>query len=263
MARVVSENTLPYKATKENIEKLLEAVVKKQKNEQEIKAIYSGGKYEECKRTLITLELISKDMELTEQGRNIYYSNQNEKELEWYKVIRSYKPYDNFIEYLINNKNDEIVEIDAEEVKAYWGKNSYGASDINIKEGVRTFGNILEISNLGKLIKGTNKTHTRLQIDLKKIRNIQNQLKFATNNDISVENKDIEAKDKEDLYEPKEELIKDDIIKNEPLIEDYNKNFYLEENRKRVPNINIDVNMTDWDIEKIEKVVEILNKFYK
>lgn len=92
MARNVNENTLPYKTTKENLEKLLEAVVKRQKNEQEIRAIYSGGKYEECKRTLITLELINKDMELTEIGRNVYYSNQEEKNLEWYKVIERYKP---------------------------------------------------------------------------------------------------------------------------------------------------------------------------
>ena len=258
MARVVSENTLPYKATKENIEKLLDAVVKKQRNEQEIKAIYSGGKYEECKRTLITLELISKDMELTEQGRNIYYSNQGERELEWYKVIRNYKPYENFIEYLMNNKSDDIIEIDAEDVKAYWGKNSYGASDINIQEGVRTFGNILEISNLGKLIKGTNKTNTRLHIDLNKIRKIQSQSEVNINNDIE---EDIE--NKEDLLESKKELIEDNITHNELLIEDPNKIYCLEDKKKNVPNINIDVNMTDWDIDKIERVVEILNKFYK
>lgn len=259
MARVVSENTLPYKATKENIEKLLDAVVKKQRNEQEIKAIYSGGKYEECKRTLITLELINKEMELTEQGRNIYYSNQNEKEVEWYKVIKNYKPYENFIEYLINNRNDDLVEIDAEDVKSYWGKNSYGASDINIQEGVRTFGNILEISNLGKLIKGTNKTNTRLQIDLKEIRRIQNQPVLTNKENVEEDHKDEKIKDKEEnMYEAKEELLPNNFS-----VQDLENKAYVEENKKIAPNINIDVNMTDWDIDKIEKVVNILSRFYK
>lgn len=260
MAKILRENTLPYKTTKENIQKLLEAVVKKSKNEQEIKAIYSGGKYEECKRSLIILNLISKDLELTDQGRNIYYSNQEEKEKEWYKVIKEYKPYENFIEYLINNKNDAQIEIDAEEVKAYWGKNSYGASDVNIQEGVRTFGNILEISNLGKMIKGTSKAKTRLQINLDKIKKLQEQLE----NDIE-ENKEINA-DKEYLKdEEKKEIIKKELPKNDIALEktDEIDNVCVENSKKNVPNINIDVNMTEWDVEKIEKVVEILNRFYK
>lgn len=259
MARVVSENTLPYKTTKENIEKLLAAVVKKAKNEPEIKAIYSGGKYDECKRTLITLELINKDMELTEQGKNVYYSNQEERNKEWYMVIKNYKPYENFIQYLINSKSEDVLEIDAEEVKAYWGRNSYGASGINIQEGVRTFGNILEIANLGKMIKGTNKTNTRLQIDLKSIRKFQNQT-----NDEPEKHKELKQVESSNYNEEENEIIKNNLIKKENDINIPNKdNVLLEEKRKDVPNINIDVNMTDWEIDKIEKVVEILSKFYK
>lgn len=237
--------TLPVGANKDNVEKLLEAIKRKSGDEKGINATYSGAQFANVKRALETLGLI-KDYTLTDLGKNILYStDEKEKEAAFLKAIMSYEPYEYCLNYLAQSKCGK--EIKASDVKNYWGKNNYGSSERNREDAFPIFACFLELAGIGELIIGRRGNESRINctIELDKIIN-----EFDTNREFKMQQSQTESTlsvDKSNSHEP---IVQMTMTSNEI---DYDPKFAPETyvNLKKQPIVNINVDMSDWNIEKI------------
>lgn len=236
---------LPIGANKDNVEKLLEAIKRKSGDEKGINATYGGAQFASVKRALDTLGLI-KDYTLTELGRNIMYStDETEKKGAYLKAIMSYEPYEYCLNYLAQSKCGK--EIKASDVKNYWGKNNYGSSERNREDAFPIFACFLELAGIGELIIGRRGNESRINcsVELDKIIN-----EYDINRKIRTEESQSESM-----------LSVDKGISHEPVVEmpmtskeiECDSKFTSEThiNSIKQPIVNINVDMSDWDIEKI------------
>lgn len=239
---------LPIGANKENITKFLDAVKRKSGDEKGINAIYGGAQFGAVRRTLEALGLI-KDYALTELGKEIMYSNNadNIQEL-YFKAIMQYQPYEYCLTFLSQSITNN--EIKATDVKNFWGKNNYGTGERNREDAFSTFVCFLELAGIGQFTIGRRGNESRLtcHIDLKsKIDNfnIQNEMSGqenggnVTNEDITMLHNDTTLGNL--LVQPKSEIEHYSI----PQV-------HSATNLKYQPTININVDMSDWENEKIE-----------
>ena len=158
------KKSLPYFATKENVMKLIEATKLKEGVEESIRSFFGKGKYQDTKRALQAFGVISDDMKLTDIGRIIAYSSEEEAEKEWFKIIMNYPPYEEFIQsFRINNKNGND-SIELEEVKRFWGLRNYGSSDNNRNDALTTFAYFIVMAGIGEFKIGRQKNPSRIVI---------------------------------------------------------------------------------------------------
>ena len=215
----IKKEALPYNSTKENVKKLIDAVKLKEGAEESIKSYFGKGKYQDTKRTLQTFDVISEDMKLTEKGRVIAYSSDEVVENEWFKILMSYAPYEEFIQsYRINNK-DGNNSIDLEEIKKFWGLRDYGSSDNNRNEALTTFAYFIVMSGIGEFIIGRKKSPSRVVINRSKL---EEKLDLTlSEEDVLVEKQNNDTAIKKDFSEDEIE-----IEPNETCDTDSKKDFY-------------------------------------
>lgn len=215
----IKKEALPYNSTKENVKKLIDAVKLKEGAEESIKSYFGKGKYLDTKRTLQTFDVISEDMKLTEKGRVIAYSSDEVVENEWFKILMSYAPYEEFIQsYRINNK-DGNNSIDLEEIKKFWGLRDYGSSDNNRNEALTTFAYFIVMSGIGEFIIGRKKSPSRVVINRSKL---EEKLGLTSSEEnVVVEKQNNDTAIKKDFSEDEIE-----IESNESCDTDSKKDFY-------------------------------------
>lgn len=215
----IKKEALPYNSTKENVKKLIDAVKLKEGAEESIKSYFGKGKYLDTKRTLQTFDVISEDMKLTEKGRVIAYSSDEVVENEWFKILMSYAPYEEFIQsYRINNK-DGNNSIDLEEIKKFWGLRDYGSSDNNRNEALTTFAYFIVMSGIGEFIIGRKKSPSRVVINRSKL---EEKLGLTSSEEnVLVEKQNNDTAIKKDFLEDEIE-----IESNESCDTDSKKDFY-------------------------------------
>lgn len=250
------ENNLPAYTTSDNIILLLDVYKKKNGKEDEAKMMFGKGNstYSNTKSALRILELINEDdCTLTESGRTIAYSNEDEKKIEILDVITSYSPYEAVLHNIL--KEGESFETDIEVITNFWGRFGRGSSQGNLEEAAKLFGNIIQYVGLGQFVIGRKGKKTRV---------IWNSDAYEIFHETIGKCREAEPANDEEALEnqPKESMDKldDDIEKKDTneLLDESERSIDLD---KKIPNIKnkectypsitINVDMSQWSEEKI------------
>lgn len=251
-----SNNNLPAYTTVENILSLIDTLKRKNKNEDEIKAIFGKGDsvYANSKSAIRAFGLIENDsLDFTKEGREIAFSQGNDKKTEMIKILKSYAPYEVFLFSLLKKDNVSKTEID--EIVNFWGKANYGSTQRNMEDAAKLFMSIIDFIEFGKFIKGAKGSITRVEwnTDIKAKINSLNQgnsvviLKDDTNTTTQdiIETSIIDAVPVE---EEQEENTPDVIIAKERNVKLFKKPI----SAVSFPTITINVDMSGWSDEKIK-----------
>ncbi len=253
-----NNNNLPAYTTVENILSLIDTLKRKNKNEDEAKAIFGKGDsaYINTKSALRAFSLIENEsLDFTNEGREVAYSQGSDKKIEIIKILKSYPPYEIFLFSLL--KKDDVTKTEIDEIVNFWGKAHYGSTQRNMEDAAKLFMSILDFIEFGKFIKGVKGTTTRIEwnTDIKVKINSLNQnsptvvQKEDTNTKVqdTIEASVIDTEPVEDEQVEQEENILD-VVANERNVKLIKKPI----SAVSFPNITINVDMSDWSDEKIK-----------
>lgn len=253
-----NNNNLPAYTTAENILSLIDTLKRKNKNEDEAKAIFGKGEsaYTNSKSAIRAFGLIENtSLDFTKEGREIAFSQGSDKKAEMIKILKSYAPYEVFLYSLL--KKDDVTKTDIDEIVNFWGKANYGSTQRNREDAAKLFMSILEAIEFGKFIKGAKGSTTRIEwkTDIKAKINSLNQ-----NNPTVAQKEDAHTKDQDSIEEgvintapvedgqEEQEENTTDVVANER----NGKLIKKPINAASFPNITINVDMSDWSDEKIK-----------
>jgi len=156
-------SSLPAYTTMENMLKLIEALRRKNNDEEEVKPIFGmcDFTFRNTKSVLRRFGIIEEsNMDFTDVGRQIAYAeNDEERRNIMYSIIMNYPPYKCLL-LNIDAKKEQQTELDS--IIAFWGKNGYGSSERNRKQGAALFANIIKYVGFGKFIRGHGKFPSRI-----------------------------------------------------------------------------------------------------
>lgn len=252
------KKSLPYFTTKDNVTKLIEATKLKEGAEESIRSFFGKGKYQDTKRTLQAFNVISDDMKLTDIGRIIAYSSEDEAEREWFKIVMNYPPYEEFIQsFRINKKNgNDMIEL--EEVKRFWGLRDYGSSDNNRNDALTTFAYFIVMAGIGDFKIGRQKNPSRIIIARNKL---EEKLKLLSNsnNEVLISNNNTDSQECENKKqnEDKEEIKEIEVIGKTKSDEYYTINIPTESGAVK---IYIPKDTTKEDAELIKDMINVILK---
>lgn len=252
MEKENKNNALIYAITKENINRLINSIKLKSGKEDAIREIYGKGKFVDTKRALILFNIIDNKYQFTEEGRKVAYGDVNEIQKVWFEVINNYAAYANYIKSLIVSTNIKKVEtVNAEDIINYWGMNNYGTSANNRREGVSAFASFVELAGIGEYKIGRHGASSRITFFLDKIKDGINKKDIKKNIELIIqpeeESNNIMSEDSKKI----EERLKDKVEKEGNLYE------YRSTLKDNVM-ININIDMSNWKTEDIEKILKIL-----
>ncbi len=244
-------NNLPAYTTVENILLLLD-VLKRKTKEDDVKAIFGkgGSAYTNTKSALRTFGFIENDsLELTDKGRRVVYSEEVDRKKEIQKVLVSYPPYEVFLLNLLQKENFSVTEVD--EIINFWGKANNGSTERNREDGAKLFMSIVDYLELGRTVRGSrggNATRIEWKEDVKG--RIRDMLDSQNILDVPVEIKENESQE----IIVVEQGVNDDILPDSSV-----QNALRDESVKLRhanvvgnPHITINVDMSDWNEEKIK-----------
>lgn len=271
----VAEETLPYNTTEEDILSLVNAVKKKQGNNQAIKEVYGKtSNFETSKKTLETVGILDDALNFTCEGREFAYEeNQEKRQFLLLRQLLKYAPYGNFLLHICHR--DDLSETTLETLKNYWGKHNYGVSANNREDAAVVFGHFMTLTGLGKLTFGRRGKQSRIEWNL----NIKSRIDEANEDNIddksakySESNVVVEIQNQPEdtvIFDRQSSITKSQtvdycILPNNDISEkSHNCN---DDNAHQVSKlttlqeqnikININIDMTTWDIDKI-------NAFFK
>jgi len=257
MAKVANVNSLPSNTTIENILKLIE-IYKRKSNDKEARPLFGkGGTAYSCtKSALRSFGLIGeKDCEFTKSGKLIAHSTDDQKREYMLDIVLQYSPYESFLHVVFSN--NEVSETNLTLITNNWGRFEFGSNQINREDGAILFGNILEFIGLGKFTVGRGKNVTRIvweenskQIYTEALSRLNPQETEDANQQISEEIGEViteTASGSEDTIEETNQVIiseddeQDVVIVNKAM-----------SRIKIAPNINVNVDMSGWEEEKIK-----------
>lgn len=243
------QESLLYYATRENINKLIEAIKLKPGNEKDIKISFGTGKYLETKKALITLGIIDDTMQFTTIGRNIAYNSPDAQKL-WFELIMNYKPYESYINsFIISNKGTNI-DIDTSDIKNFWGRSGFGSSEQNRKDATSTFAAFLELAGIGEFTIGRRGNSSRILIDYNKLDEKIKELNTPKN--------DIQENIIEDAIEEKDETVDFKTSNQIEKVNSEKNNTNGINNNFSNATININIDMSTWTEESVIRALEII-----
>lgn len=249
-----SEYVLPYGTTADNIAKLLDAIKNKHGDDKGIKATYSGSKYETTQAALEALGIIS-GLTLTSLGKSIAFeADESKKKKAFLKAVLGYAPYEYFLSYI--TQGTPPAETELETLKNYWGRNNYGTAN-NRSEAAPVCFSILQLAGLGEYIIGRKGKNTRFVW----VENYAEIIKQTKQDDGSSAEEEKAPLPPEVTFQtnggnPKPtELDEHNLapMSNAPSI------IYKHASAIIPTNIEIKVDMTEWDLEKISAFLKIIN----
>lgn len=254
-----SNNNLPAYTTVDNIISLIDTLKRKNKNEDEVKAIFGKGDsaYTNTKSALRIFGLIENEsLEFTPKGREVAYSQGNDMKGEIIKILKNYPPYEVFLFSLL--QKSDLIQTEIDEIANFWGKANYGSTQRNIEEAAKLFMGIIDFIEFGKFKIGRGKNPTRIEwvTDIKdKISSLSQE---TTSNPI-VEQKVTTIPQQKETNEASvvdTTSMEEEQEENPPIVS------ITDERNVRLgskpigtvnmPNITINVDMGDWSDEKIK-----------
>lgn len=257
-------NSLPAYTSAENILLLLDAYKRKNGKEDEAKIIFgkASSAYTNTKSALRTFGLINEnDCEFTTLGRNVAYSEEDEKKQELLHVITSYLPYESILANIF--QKGPINETEIKTITNFWGKFGKGSTQRNLAEAAYLFGSMVEYVGLGTYKIGRKGKSSRIEWEadaneiFNKVLTDKDSPSDQNENGIEIPVENIEETfsilepineqktvDSTSTYEQPEitHEINDDKIVTPTFIPKLS----------ITPNITINVDMSDWSEEKIK-----------
>jgi len=253
----VSNNNLPAYTTVENLFSLINVLIKNNKSEESVKALFGlgGSAYTNTKSALKLFGIIENDsLNFTPIGREIAFSGEDNQKEEMIKIIKCYEPYELVLNSIVTSRNDtRITEIDT--IKNLWGRADFGSGDRNRNDAATLFMSIIDFIEFGSYIIGRGKNPTRIEWvpDIKdKINCLYKEtpcieLKEDSNTQVQ-DTVDAKVVGTTSVEEEQEENTPADIIANETNVQPIRK----PTSAASLPNITINVDMSDWSDEKIK-----------
>lgn len=275
------EETLPYGANSEDITKLIEAIKIKQGNDKGIQQVYGKPNIENSRKVLKAIGISSDGLNFSNEGKKYAYeTNNHKKEIILLKLLLQYPAYEYF---LLNISNEELSETSLEEIKNYWEKNDYGTSEYNRNDASSTFARLIELAGLGSFKLGRKGKLSRIEWreNAKSlIRDIHSKLSIK---DTKIEENVNKLDDKEtpsqfSIIQLKNEIENTKEEENNTYTYGNNQETELvrevlgkslsnchEQKNLNLPEIkvSVDVNMTDWDIDKIVSFFKATKETFK
>ena len=165
---MVKETTtsLPAYTTVDNLFKLIDALKKRNGNEEEAKSIFGMGSsaFNNTKSVLRTFGLIEEDScTFMPKGRTIAYSKDADKKDEFKKVVMKFFPYESLMSNIFQKGNVEATTV--EEITNFWGRFKYGSTQRNLQDAAKLFMSIMDYLGFGNYVIGRMKNPTRIVWD--------------------------------------------------------------------------------------------------
>ncbi|MFB6468236.1 hypothetical protein ACE38V_15760 [Cytobacillus sp. Hz8] len=252
-----SNNNLPAYTTVENLFRLINVLIKNNKNEESVKALFELGDsaYRNTKSALKLFDIIENDsLNFTPIGREIAYSGEDNKKGEMIKIVKNYEPYELVLNSIVTSLNDtKVTEIDT--IKNLWGRADFGSGDRNRSNGATLFMSIINFIEFGSYIIGRGKNPTRIEW----VPDIKDKINSLNKVNSSVEQK-------ENTNTQVQDTVEESVVETVPVEEEQEENtpadIIANENNVRpiknpnravsLSNITINVDMSDWSDEKIK-----------
>ncbi len=246
----IKRKALPCFTTKVNIMKFIQAIKLNEGDEIAIKDFFGRGKYSETKKALQIFNIITDDMMLTEVGKTIAYSSEEQAEKEWFKLIMNYPPYGEFIKTVEQNFKTKNKIIEFEMIKKFWNSKSYGVSDGNRNDAITTFAHLIVLAGIGEFKVGRQKNPSRIIIAKD---NLEEKMKLIAHEDkiLSAEQAKEEASDERIIQESKN-TEKEKVEMNENYI------FNIPMRSGFMAKICIPIDIEKEDIDFIKKLIDII-----
>lgn len=247
-------SALIYAITKENINRLINSIKLKAGKEEAIREIFGKGKFIDTKRALISFKLINEEFQFTAEGRKVAYGDVNETQRVWFNTINTYDPYSNYIQsLLVSTKINEIKTVNVENIINYWGMHDYGTSANNRREAVSAFAAFVELAGIGEYKIGRHGAQSRITFFIEKIKKKMNENNIESKIDVTTEYQEKQVNNKPKVFKCLNENEDEDekILEN---INSYRNNLKINDN----VTININIDMSNWQIDDIEKILNIL-----
>lgn len=247
-------SALIYAITKENINRLINSIKLKAGKEEAIREIFGKGKFIDTKRALISFKLINEEFQFTAEGRKVAYGDVNETQRVWFNTINTYDPYSNYIQsLLVSTKINEIKTVNVEDIINYWGMHDYGTSANNRREAVSAFAAFVELAGIGEYKIGRHGAQSRITFFIEKIKKKMNENNIESKIDVTTEYQEKQVNNKPKVFKCLNENEDEDekILEN---INSYRNNLKINDN----VTININIDMSNWQIDDIEKILNIL-----
>lgn len=247
---------LPSGTNVENLLDLINVLKKNSKNEESIKALFGKSMtvYNNTKAALKAFGIIEMNsLDFTGNiGREIAFSGDDNKKEEMTRIVKCYEPYELVLNSIVTSRADtEMTDIDT--IKNLWGRADFGSGDRNRNEGATLFMSIFDYIGFGKYIIGRGNNSTRIEWveDIKEKINRLNQESSITMQKENANEQENETIDEGDidkiLIEKQEDSASSVGISDKKDVKPIKTSLGI----VNLPNININVDMSDWTDEKI------------
>lgn len=240
--------TLPYEVTADNIIMLFDAIKVKEGNEEGIKKIYGGAKFDSTRKALEIVGILENGLNFSQSGRALAFESEEGKRKDMFlDTIMKFPPY----EYLLRNISNTGFpnETDLNYIKNYWGKHNFGNSPNNRDSAATVFGYFVELAGLGELKLGRKGKSTRIIWDS----NADSRLRETLDMNSTVVNElnsDFDTnKNTNEISINTDSQIESIEQQNEISV---SHNTHISQSVKYNPKIVINVDMSLWDIDKIQ-----------
>jgi len=255
-----SNNNLPAYTTVENLLNLINVLKKNNKNEESIKALFGMGDsaYNNTKSALKAFGIIENEsLDFKAIGREIAFSGEDNKKEEITKIVKCYEPYELVLNSIVTSRS--VIKVtDIDTIKNLWGKAEFGSTDRNRNDGATLFMSIIDFIEFGSYIIGRGKNPTRIEW----ISNIKEKIESLNQEP----NKNAAIQQRENIDSQGIDNIEASVIDTVPVEEELKVNpsavkIADERNVKSInnpvsvvslPNITINVDMSNWSDEKIK-----------
>ncbi|MEA4963810.1 hypothetical protein [Lutispora sp.] len=252
-----SNNNLPAYTTVENLFNLINVLKKNNKNEESIKALFGLGDsaYRNTKSALKAFGIIENDsLDFTDIGREIAYSGEDNKKEEMTRIVKCYEPYELVLNSIVTSRTDtKVTEIDT--IKNLWGRADFGSGDRNRNDGATLFMSVIDYIGFAKYVIGRGSNPTRIEW----APDIKNKINSLNQDSPIVEQEENTNSNGKDTIEAS--IVDTATVEEEQEENSSTVNIVDERNVKPIekpvsavslPNVTINVDMSDWSDEKIK-----------
>ena len=247
-------SSLPSGTTAENLLNLINVLKKNNKNEDTVKALFglSNSVYTKTKAALKAFGIIeSKSLDFTAGvGREIAFSGEDNKKAEMVGIIKCYEPYELVLSSLVTARTDtKTTDIDT--IKNLWGKAGFGSGDRNWNDSATLFMTIIDYIEFGKYIIGRGSNPTRIEW----VADIHAKINSLSQKNPIVEQEENTSTQVDDTVIDSVPVKKEQVENTPTAITDDERNVQPIKkpiNAVSLPNITINVDMSDWSDSKIK-----------
>lgn len=177
----MSDQTLPYRTTGDDIERLASALARGRDLEQVQSLFSSSNNFRGTVSAAEQLSLLNPDTEeLTSSGKALALGDPEKRKEVLFSAVLDYGPYELLLEAIsgegiFGEDGDKFTPV--EWIEKWWQTNGYGSSQTNRSEGSSSFAKIVEYLGIGEYKQGRRGHPSRIewtsdaQLKIRKARN--------------------------------------------------------------------------------------------